>query len=149
VDDFDKLRTTITARIKASIEKGEDLRRLGNIEQVAPVAGLTMEQLTVLAVSASAVGAPGSTAALFSVQNDAERASLTKLGIALGLRGLMTKGFLQRVKEKDYDGGAYDAIAITDTGWDWIERNRSRFSLRTGEAQEFIGTEITDDDIPF
>lgn len=61
----------------------------------------------------------------------------------------MTKGFLQRVKEKDYDGSAYDAIAITDTGWGWIERNRSRFSLRSEEAQEFIGTEITDDDIPF
>ena len=63
-DDFDKLRTAITARIKASLERGEDLRRLGNIEQVAPVAGLTMEQLTVLAVSASAVGAPESIAAL-------------------------------------------------------------------------------------
>lgn len=148
LDDFDKLRTTITARIKASLEKGEELRRIVN-EQVAPVAGLTMEQLTVLAVSASAVGAPGSSAALYSVQNDAERASLTKLGIALGLRGLMTKGLLQRVKEKDYDGDTYDAITITDNGWDWIEQNRSKFSLRSGKTQAFVGTEITDDDIPF
>ena len=149
-DDFDKLRTTITARIKASLEKGEDLRRIGNIEQVAPVAGLTMEQLTVLAVSASAVGAPESIAALFSIQQDAERANLTKLGVALGLRGLMTKGFLQKVKDEDYNGNTYDAITVTDIGWDWIERNRSRFYLRTGEQDSSVtGTEITDDDIPF
>lgn len=149
-DDFDKLRTAITARIKASLEKGENLRRLGNLDQVAPVAGLTMEQLTVLAVSASAVGAPESTASLYNVQQDAERASLTKLGTALGLRGLMTKGFLQLVKEKDYDGSAYDAFRVTDSGWDWIERNRSRFFLRSGEEEpSAVGMEITDDDIPF
>jgi hypothetical protein len=134
-DDFDKLRTTITARIKASLDRGEAMRRLGNIEQVAPVAGLTMEQLTVLAVSASAVGAPDSTAALYSIQQDAERASLTKLGVALGLRGLMTKGFLQRVREEDFDGSTYNAITVTDRGWNWIEQNRSRFYLRSGECQ--------------
>jgi hypothetical protein len=148
-DDFDKLRTAITARIKASLERGEDLRRLGNVEQVAPVAGLSMEELTVLAVTAGTCGAPASKASLFAVQTDAERASLTKLGVAVGLSGLITKGFVQRTEYTDYDDRTYPAIEVTDAGWGWIARNRERFVLRKGKQPTVVDTHITDDDIPF
>jgi hypothetical protein len=149
-DDFDKLKTTITARIKALLQRREGLRRLGKIDQVAPVAGLTIEELTVLAVTAGTSGAPESKASLYVVQSDAERANLTKLGVAVGLRGLIMKGFVQRTVDTDHNDITYPAIEVMDAGWDWIENNRSRFVLRRGEEQpSLVGMEITDDDIPF
>lgn len=150
-DDFDILRGKITARIKALLEKGATLQQIAEADQVAPVAGLSQPELTVLAVLAGSVGVPDGMASLFSVQQDAERASLTKLGFALGLRRLSAKHFVIATEHEDWQGNRYDALKVCDAGWDWIEANEANFVLRrpAATARGHDSSTITEDDIPF
>jgi hypothetical protein len=36
----------------------------------------------------------------------------------------------------DYRDGTYQAVKLTDTGWDWVERNESKFILRKQGTDE-------------
>jgi hypothetical protein len=147
-DDFYTLGESITARIKASLARGETLLQLGQTDQVAPVAGLSMEELTVLAVTAGAVGLPKGEASLYSIQRDAGKASLTKIGFVLGLRRLSVKAFVETTELADWNGNTSPGLKITDRGWNWIDANPTKFILRRGE-ERFQDIEITDEDIPF
>jgi hypothetical protein len=146
-EDFERLQSSITLRIKALLERGATLRQMAETEQVAPVAGLSQPELTVLAVLAGSVGVPDGMVAVYSVQSDAERAALTKLGFALGLRRLTAKSFVEGCGYTDQNGYDTDALKVTDTGWNWIEANESRFVLRKPTKAELA--EISDADIPF
>jgi hypothetical protein len=150
-DDFENLQNNITERIKALLEKGATLRQIAETGQVAPVDGLTQPELTVLAVLAGSVGSPDGMAAVYSVRNDAERANLTKLGFALALRRLLSKHFVVNTEYADQNDYEIEALRITDTGWDWIDANESRFVLRRiSETERFAqSAEISDADIPF
>jgi nucleoside 2-deoxyribosyltransferase len=145
-DDFDVLRTKITKRIEALLEKGEALRQIADTEQVAPVAGLSQAELTVLAVLAGSVGVPDGYVSVFSVQQDAERAGLTKLGFALGVRRLIAKSFVGASLDNDHNGDQYDTLKVTSAGWDWIDANETRFVLRRIVPDREAPT---NDDIPF
>lgn len=149
--DYESLKNKIVEKIKAQLERGATLRQIAETEQVAPVAGLSQPELTVLAVLAGEVGVPDGKAAVYSVQNDAERASLTKIGFALGLRRLEEKSFVEATTYTDQNEYEIDALKITDAGWDWIDTNEERFVLRWPSKAELEAqvAEITDDDIPF
>jgi hypothetical protein len=149
-EDFERLRAGITVRIKALLEREETLHKMAETEQVAPVAGLSQSELTVLAVLAGSVGVPDGMVAIYSVQSDAERAGLTKLGFALGLRRLTAKSLVEACGYTDQNGYDIDALRVADTGWNWIEANESRFVLRRPTKAELAEiTEISDDEIPF
>jgi hypothetical protein len=149
--DFDSLRDKITARIKALLEKGATIRQIADAEQVAPVAGLSQPELTVLAVLAGDVGVPNGSVIPDRAQKSAQRANLTQLGFTLGLRRLIQKFFVQMAEESDYNGNIYDVLKVTDAGWDWIGSNESLFVLRRISDEELaaVSAEISDDDIPF
>lgn len=150
--DFKLLQSKITERLQALMERGAGLKQLAEAEQVAPVEGLSQSELTVLAVVAGNVGVPYGKVSISSAQQDAERAGLTKLGFALGLRRLTAKKFLVAVEDEDYNGNTFDALQLTNDAWNWIEENESRFVVRRSQDAERKSkqvTEITDDDIPF
>jgi hypothetical protein len=148
--DFKTLEETLTKRLKAAVSKGEVQRQLREIDPVAPVAGLSAIEVTVLAVTASEVGNPDSSTRLEYILKGATRSSLTKVGASLALKRLMDKQFVEVVS--DYDSG--DFAKITSAGWAWIDRNESKFTLRLPNEPKLNiprpeEAEITDDDIPF
>jgi hypothetical protein len=149
--DFDSLKDKIAERINALLERGAALRQMAETQQVAPVGGLSQPELTVLAVLAGEVGVPDGKAAVYSVQHDAERASLTKVGFALGLRCLSEKFLVEMTMYTDQNGYDIDALRITNAGWNWIDANEERFVLRRLSKAELaaLNAEISDDDIPF
>jgi hypothetical protein len=149
--DFDCLKDKIAERIKALLERGATLRQIAETEQVAPVGGLSQPELTVLAVLAGKVGVPDGKASVWSVQQDAERASLTTIGFTLGLRRLTAKLLVQATTFTDQNDYDVDALRVTDAGWDWIDANEERFVLRRLSKTELtaLDAEISDDDIPF
>src|SRR6266850_4008578 len=57
--DFDNLKSTITSRLKALLEKSATLRQLAESEQVAPTQGLSQPEIMLLAVLAGDTGLPG------------------------------------------------------------------------------------------
>ena len=145
--DFDQLRTKLTTRVKAILEKGNVLRRLAETEQVAPVEGLSQQELMVLAAAAGSVTLPEEGAELHSVKRDVEQAGLTNIGFSLGIRRLRHKNFIEISDDQDHYGNTYYILVVKEAGWNWIESNESKFTMIRLDEEELPPP--TDDDIPF
>lgn len=160
-EDFVDLQEKITEKIKVLLQKRETLQEISRQEPLAPVAGLTQGEMTVLALVAGA-GSPDEWVSRYSVKQEAEKDYLTPLGFGLALKRLLQKGFLDSGFDHD-DNNDYDypALKLTDSGWGWIDQNEARFvirrepkggySRRGGQQVDDLvqSTDITDDDIPF
>ncbi len=146
--DFEKLRESLAARIKAQAEKGEALRQFAETEQVAPLEGLSQPELFVLAAVAGDTTIPDTTTSAHSIKVEVERAGLTNIGFSLGLRRLMAKGFIRILNEQDYNGNPYQTLTVTEPGWAWIEKNESKFVVRRTNVHPTTFADL-DDDIPF
>lgn len=138
--DFEELKSTITSRLSALLEKSATLRQLAESEQVAPTHGLSQTEILVLAILAGETSK-----GVWSLKNDAERSGLTSIGFSLALRRLRAKQFVETFEDTDRDGDPFNAAYVTDQGWDWIERNESLFVLKKGGSTP----DVMDDDIPF
>jgi len=88
--------------------------------------------LVVLASVAGVGTEPDGGLSLHLAKQDVERAGFTPVGFALGLRRLRKKGFVSLYDVEDRDG-RYEAVRVTDEGWDWIEKNEAKFILRKPE----------------
>ena len=141
--DFEKLKSDITARIKALLQRANLLRTIQESEQVAPIHGLTQPELAVIAGVAGGVVLPNEGVPVYGVKQDVERAGFTALGFAIGLRRLRDKGFVELSTAMNTFGEEYQEIVVASSGWDWIERNEDKFMLRRPEA------ESKDEEIPF
>jgi len=137
--DFDSLRSTLTARLEALLNKTAALRQIVESEQVALLQGLSQPELMVLASLAGDTGLPGSSSSLYSLKHDSERSGLTALGFSLAFRRLVSKNLIEIVQVEDERGDEYEASRLTEGGWNWIETNESLFVLRRQPP----------DDIPF
>ena len=142
--DFIKLREEISKRAKALVKKNA-VREVVETQQVAPTDGLKQAEVSVLAIAAADGAIPGAKVPAWGVRRDAERTGLTGIGVAVALRGLQRKGFLEFVEAEDESGIPYDGVTITDAAWTWIDNNDSLFSL----FREAKAPELTEDDIPF
>lgn len=143
--DFEKLKSLITGRITALLDRSETLRQLAESEQVAPVAGLGQAELFVLAALAGNTFPTANTISLRFLKNEVERAGLTAIGFSLGVRRLQDKRFIETRIETDHDGEPFDAARTTDLGWAWIDKNEEKFLIRREKKK---GDDF-DDDIPF
>jgi hypothetical protein len=142
--DFATLQSKITDRIKALLSKGEALRQLEENEQVAPVAGLGQAELFVLAALAGNTFPTESTTSLRYLKGEVERAGLTAIGFALGIRRLQEKSLIETLSETDRDGDPMDVARVTSIGWSWIDKNEEKFLIRREKHDGGF-----DDDIPF
>ena len=129
--DFDKLRTDITARLKALLEKADMLQRISENQQVAPVSGLSQVELAVLAATAGSVRFPTESISAHGVKEDVEQSGFTPLAYSLGLRRLMLKRFISSGEVEEFNSRPYQVLTVTDQGWEWIDRNESRFVLQS------------------
>jgi hypothetical protein len=126
--DFEALESAITQRIKAYVSKDERLQQLSNSKPVSPVAGLSPPELMLIGVLAGDFSAYGVTP-VFSVRADAERAGISGVGVNLGMRRLLAKGFVEAVTLDDDHGNEYEGVKLTPAAWEWIDTNESLFVL--------------------
>ena len=126
--DFDKLRADISSRLSAQLKSTSMIEDLARQEVLVRVAGLSVHEETVLAVLG---GSSWSKTTLFKVREDAERAGLTPVGFNLSVRRLRANGFVIVETEWDDEGDReYEMIALSDSAWEWIDKNESRFALQ-------------------
>ena len=145
--DFSTLRDEISVRAVALVEKGA-ARQVIEAEQVAPAGGLRPAEISVLAIAAAEAAIPGTSVTATVLRSYATSAGLTGIGVAVAIRGLQRKGFVEFGYDKDYNGERYETVAVTDSAWTWIDENDSLFSLFKGMKQE-DHEPLTEDDIPF
>lgn len=142
MQDFNALKETISKRIIAIKKKSEALAAVNNDTAVAPVEGLSQPELAVVAAAAGSVSLPGDFTSVYSLKHDVERAGFTALAFSLGVKRLISKGFAVIEEKEEYSGESYPVVILTDTAWNWIEHNESKFVLKTPLEEET-------DDIPF
>ena len=143
LSDFEKLKATITARMKAIVERDEALQLMSHSDPVTPVAGLSSPEIMLVALLAGGF-THNSTISAWTLKNDAERAGLTGVGVNLAVRRLLAKRFVEQVTEhEEHNGESYTAYRLLDRAWEWIEANEARLVLhRTGKDE-------LDDSLPF
>lgn len=146
--DFEKLRESLTERIKALLAKGAALEHIAESEPVATVEGLSQSELLVLALAAGETY-PSSTASVYSLRRGAEQSGMTNVGFSLGLRRLMSKRFVELTQESNSDGNYYDVISITEEGWRWVEAHEPLFVTHRPKRATRSAVRFEDDDIPF
>jgi nucleoside 2-deoxyribosyltransferase len=142
--DFEELKRSITQTITARLTKRETLRQIAEKEQVAPVHGLSQQELIVLAVLADKAY-PQSSVSFWTAKMEVERNGFTALGFSLGIRRLQSKALIETLDIEDENGEVYSGARITDKGWDWIEANEELFTLRRAPNKD----DLDDAKMPF
>lgn len=145
--DFSRLSEEITTRLRAALKKKHVVEEISEHEQLAPVAGLQHHELAVLAIVGAAVLSPDHSVPISSVSRDAGRANVTEIGCTLAIRALRKRNLLAVSSESDQNGWEYPVVTITDSGWEWLEKNQKLLQLQRPGALE--SKDSFDDDIPF
>ncbi len=150
--DFETLKSSLAARLKAVLDKGETLRQIEAQEQVSTIEGLSQPELFVLAEVAGSISVPGGAISVFAVRTEAEKV-FTGVGVSLGIRRLMSRGYIE-IKEDRDEHEKYDVIYLTDKAWQWIERHEDLFVIRrpkksAARPTAFVPSGLDPDDIPF
>jgi nucleoside 2-deoxyribosyltransferase len=127
--DFDALEGKIKERIGAILEKAETLQVISSNKELAPVEGLSQQELIVMAAVAGNLDHPNDTVVVESLKKDVTSSGFTRMAFSLGLKGLMEKGFLTYERVEDFDREWW-GYRLSPEGWAWIMKNQARFTLR-------------------
>jgi hypothetical protein len=145
--EFEKLKSEITVRLKAKIEKGQRLQSIASLSSVKETEGLTNYEMAALACIMENRLGPESAVRSQDVRDDMQKAGYTNIAASLSLESLFRKEMVQ-YDTAEGEWGSYPICRITERGVAWLLENQDRFVLRVEKARAAVG-QITDDDIPF
>ncbi len=128
--DFEKLKTDITAKIKAFLQKTEKLTNITEVSKVAKFEGLDQHEVYALAAIAENLNHPDDNASTFQIKRDMETGGFTKVAATIALKSLIQKGFLNCENYQDETGEYYRGYSFTEKGWSWTLSNKDKFVLQ-------------------
>jgi hypothetical protein len=141
--DFQQLRSEITARLKAVIEKRAKLNQLGKVTSVSKIEGLEQYEIAALVAVAQTDQEGGINA--WTIRQDMETAGFTKLAANMGIRALINKEMIEPFQERSREDGEYFIVyRLTEKGVAWLFENKSMLTLKVNNSEE-----PEDEDIPF
>jgi hypothetical protein len=148
-DDFTKLQRDITARLNAIVENRTTIESIEEkIEATTePAAGISDLELLCIGVLAGQTRPDSESASMSLLYGEMERAGYLPIATSVALRRLARRGFVDQVTE-DTEHDSYRAVVITREGWQWIEDNLERFSLKVKRRSVSKRSEM-DEEIPF
>jgi len=149
--DFEKLRTDVTARLKAQAKRAEELQTVAAMSQVTTTTeGLSPHEISVLITITSEASKPDDGLTPYKIKESMQRSGFTPMASTLALARLDKKGLIEYYDVTDYDDNQYTCCRLSQTGIDWMLQNEGRFRLKRVEtAPSSSGPAITDEDIPF
>ena len=128
--DFTNLRKNITARLKASRDLQRNKENLGDISPVKETAGLSPHEQVLLVLTAQRMDGPTDTVSAYILRRDMAETGFNDLAFALSTRSLGRRGFMEVGREEDGNGESFVVYAVTESGFDWLEKNQKRLELR-------------------
>lgn len=135
ISDFEKLKSQITARLKACLQKAETLTTVSEISRLTKFEGLDQHEVVALAALAENLDHPNDHATTFQIKRDMETSGFTKVATTLALKSLLQKGLLATGPHQDESGDYYTGYEFTDRGWTWILENKDKFVLQRPPKQ--------------
>jgi len=130
ISDFEKLKTSITAKVKAYLEKTETLASVSEISKLTKFEGLEQHEVVALAALAQNLENPEDNASSFQIKRDMEASGFTKVAATLALKGLCQKGLMAYGSYQDEGGEYYTGYTLTEDGWGWVLSNKDKFILQ-------------------
>ena len=127
--DFDALETKIKDKILATIQKAKTLQAISSNQDLAPIEGLSQQELIVLASIAGNVNFPNDVVSVETLRSDVTGSGFTRVAFTFGLKALMEKDFVkyQSQQAEDYEIWGYQ---LTSVGWTWVMKNQAKFAIR-------------------
>lgn len=150
--DFEKLKESITERLKAAVARDATLRKsadAANALAIAPdTGGLQPHGLLALTLIYTYHYDNGISA--WALAQDMQKGGYIKPASNLAIAGLQRKGFLIFREAPDQNGDPVKWWSVSDNGEDWLLKNQHVLNLHSKKnRQQLPGAEITDEDIPF
>ncbi|MET4677724.1 MULTISPECIES: hypothetical protein [unclassified Luteibacter] len=143
--DFKNLEVKITERVNALLSKEITLRDAANgLSKLTKIEGIEHHEMVALATIGENIYSLHDKVSLYVIRKDMEKAGFTPFAAALAAKALVNHGLISQVEELDRDGDQVTVYSFTESGWDWLMANKSKFSLRKPDkADRIFG------DIPF
>lgn len=136
--DFEDLKARITKRLIALAAKRSTLDQISSNRTMTQIEGLSQPELIVLAAAAGNTTHDSDSASSSAVRNDVMQSGFTAIAFSLGIRRLVSKGFIKHDSEYDEDGDSWPTIVVTADGWAWIDSNEDKFVLRVPRTEPEI-----------
>lgn len=129
--DFASLKTGITAKIEAYLQKSQALGTLSEMTQLAaPNEGFAEHEVVALATVTQNINHEDDHASIWHLQRDMEANGYTQIACTFALKVLVQREFLSVNNYQDMDGDSYKGYSLTPSGWTWVLANQERFALR-------------------
>ena len=148
--DFEQARSEITDRLKAVLNKREQLGRFSFITSVSKVKVEDLDQCEIagLVAVAQEMDDPEDGISGWSFRNIVQEAGFAKLESTLALNSLLKRGMLEQFEDQNELGNPFNAFRVTPQGMVWLTENKAKLTIQgKNEEQELQG--ITADDVPF
>jgi hypothetical protein len=149
--DFSKLQQDITARLKAIIDTRNTIESIEEkiSETTKPSVGVSDIEILCMGVLAGQTRPGDELASTSLLYSEMERAGYLPIATSVALRRLARRKFVDEITiEDDYRNEKYQAVRPTEEGWQWIEDNLDRFTLKVNRRAR-AKTSDMDDEIPF
>jgi GNAT superfamily N-acetyltransferase len=114
-------------------------------------AGLSAHELATLVEIAGQTFSSGGKVDVFYVRESVRKAGYRKAAVSLALKMLERKGFVEISQESDWrHHDEYTAVRITERGWQWLEANHDKLSLKIDSGDlSAPSDQPASDDVPF
>jgi hypothetical protein len=150
LQDYSDLSAKITTKLRATLEKAENLGAAIQASPIKAVEGLEQHEIVTLVSVAENLSTPDDRVGIFVVRQDMESAGFTKIATTLGLAALREKDMVLSEEVQNWEGETYTVIGVTPKGMQWLIHNKNLLALRKDpESQHDNESEPDEDDIPF
>lgn len=144
--DFVKLKSQITSKIKAYLQKEETLPKLSELLATSnEIDGLEQHEIVCLAAIAENLDYPESGISPYQIKNDMEKSGFTKFAATLAIKGLLEKSLISQAEIQEWNSEPYQGYKFTESGWAWVLKNQEKFLLKKANPLD----QFDDETIPF
>lgn len=146
--DFDQMKTLISERMIAILEKEDDIQSLSESNPIANTEGLSQHEIVALASIMENQMTPSDIVYQNTIQQDMKRAGYTNIATSLAVRNLLKEKLISIINDVDYNGNEYNVYQVTSSGEKWLLNNINLLKLKKDNLVSKPEDDF-DDSIPF
>lgn len=149
--DFENMKTKISERIKALLEKEDQFRIISESSPIARTEGLSQHEIVALASVMQNQVTPIDHVYTNVIQRSMFKSGYTEIATSLAIRALLKKNLISSNIETDFNGNETSIIQLTPAGESWLQDNIDRLVIKRPSSGNSNPPDSEDheDDIPF
>jgi len=137
--DFEKLRSELTARLKAQVEGAATMQSLASLSPVKTEGELSSYEIAALVSIMANRLSPSDSLRAYELQKQMRRAGYTDVATSVSLESLRRKGLVafKEVEVEEINGPyTISVYELTASGLDWVLENQHRLKMLAAEEDQ-------------